>query len=131
MGFGSQQESKSTRMGRMLCLEARARKASATLSGGGKRLGNLARQAIMQRRKRALENAHAPGAIEIGLRAAPRKMQDAVELALHQRRRDNRRKAFDLDGAVDHHRPDGHAGKREVAGTILAADEVFQTLEKG
>ena len=41
----------------------------------------------MYRRQRGLADGVMRGAVEIGLRAAGGKMQDAVELALRQRRR--------------------------------------------
>src|SRR5215471_1013394 len=59
-------------------------------AGSGERLGDLAGQAKMHGRERALEDAHARGAIEIGLRAAAGKMQHAVERTLRQRRRNVR-----------------------------------------
>src|SRR6266851_6728773 len=69
-------------------------------AGGGERLRDLARETKLHRRERALENAGARGAVEIGLRAAARKIQDAVERALRQRRRNVRREALDLDRAI-------------------------------
>jgi hypothetical protein len=51
-------------------------------AGGGKRLRDLLRETKMHRRQRALEQALARGAIEIGLRGAGGKMQHAVERTL-------------------------------------------------
>ena len=62
------------------------------------------------------------GAVEIGLRAAGGKMQDAVELALRQRRRDRRRKVRGLDRAIDHRGMHGQAGGGEIAGAVLAGE---------
>src|SRR5262249_42876371 len=70
-------------------------------AGGGERLRDLAGETKVHQRERALEHAGAGGAIEIGLRAAAGKMQDAFERALRQRHRNVRRKALDLDRAID------------------------------
>src|SRR6516165_9684498 len=91
-------------------------------AGGGKRLGDLAGKTKVHGGERALETAHARGAIEIGLRAAAGKMQHSVERTLRQRRRNVGREALDLDGAIRHRRQQRHAARGKIAGAILAGE---------
>src|SRR6516164_6334122 len=91
-------------------------------AGGGERLRHLAGETKVHERERALVRAGARGAIEIGLRAAAGKMQDAVERALRQRHRNVRRKALDLDRAISDHRHQRHAARGKIAGAVLAGE---------
>src|SRR5262245_15420831 len=91
-------------------------------AGGGERLRDLARETKVHQRERALEHAGARGAIEIGLRAAAGKMQDAVERTLRQRHRNVRRKALDLDRAISDRRQQWHAARGKIAGAVLARE---------
>jgi hypothetical protein len=89
-----------------------------------KRLGHLARQAKMQGLKRAGEEAGTAGAVDVGLRAAPGKMQDAVDLPRRKRARGRCGKALGRDHAIDHRGDDrgGRLCKLDLAGAILARE---------
>src|SRR5262245_16818352 len=91
-------------------------------AGGGKRLRDLAGETKVHERERALEHAGTRGAIEIGLRAAAGKMQDAVEHTARQRHRNRGREALDLDRAINHRGQEWHAARGEIAGAVLAGE---------
>src|SRR5262245_6545801 len=91
-------------------------------AGGGKRLRDLAGETKVHGRERTLEHAGALGAIEIGLRAAAGKMQDAVERTARQRDRDRGREAFDLDRTINHRGQERHAARGKIAGAVLAGE---------
>src|SRR5262249_4327366 len=65
-------------------------------AGGGERLRDLAGETKVHQRERALEHAGAGGTIEIGLRAAARKMQEPVEGTPRPRHPNVPRKALHL-----------------------------------
>src|SRR5262245_16432333 len=91
-------------------------------AGGGKRLRDLAGETKVHERERALVHAGARGAIEIDLRAAAGKMQDAVERTLRKRHRNRGRETFDLDRAINHRGHHRHAARGKVTGAVLAGE---------
>ena len=92
-------------------------------AGGHERLGDRLREAIMKRPKRAVEDTSRLRTIKVNDRAAPRKMQDSVNLSGAQRRRGRVGQALGSNRAIDHDGLDPHAVRRnrygEVAGAIL------------
>src|SRR5947207_618166 len=92
-------------------------------AGGHQRLGDRLRQAIMERSKRAVEDANRPRAIKVNDRAATREMHDPVNLSDAQRRRGCVGQALGSNRAIDHDGLEPDAVRRdrygEVAGAIL------------
>ena len=80
----------------------------------------------MDRRQRAVEHARHARTIKVNFRAAPRKMQHAVEPASAKRSLHRRGQAGRFGGAIDHDAADLDAGgrqrAREIAGAILTGE---------
>src|SRR5262249_44748051 len=104
------------------CLVWPRRDPNRTRPSGDERLRYLARETKLHRRKRMLAHALALRAIDIGLRAAARKMQHAAEGVLREGIGNRAWESLDLDRAITHHRHDRHVANGQIAGTLLAGE---------